>query len=265
MIRKVTAIGVSLLSLGLVASVLAQPSAPTQYLQLVEINVKAGAEAQFESYVLKVREAADKVGATQRWTFAQPVIGASGPTYYVILGYEKWGERDGWSQIPQMLTQAFGEAEAQKIAKAGGDSIWGTESTVYNLDRERSWNLGIYQPAPYYSVLRGKVKPGMVGEYLRVISRLKEAQEAAARKVPGIRRTSAYGPSWEFYMATPMQKWSDMDAPGGVWPNVASAFGETEARGLQETLRNCYEERTLVVIAVRPDLSRLAPTSTSND
>lgn len=241
-------------------------TAPAQYLQLMEVSVKAGSESQFETYAKKVREAADKTGAPQGWTFAQPVIGDSGPKYYVILQHDKWGERDAWTQIPQMLNEAFGEAEAQKIAKAGGDSIWGTESKVYTLDEERSWNLDAYTaPAPYYMILRGMVKPDRVNDYLRVVSRLKEAQEQAATKVPGIRRSSAYGPSWEFYLAVPMTKWADLDTQTGPWQNAAKAFGESEARALQETLMSCYETRTMVVMAIRQDLSRTAPSATSND
>lgn len=265
MLRKWTVPGVFLLGAALAGTSAAQ-TAPAQYLELVEINVKSGAQAQFESYVKKIREAADKVGAPQGWTFAQPVVGASGPTYYVILQYNKWGERDAWKQIPEMLTNAFGEAEAQKLMKAGGESTWGSQTTVYSLDRERSWNLSaLTGETPYYLILRGMVKPDMVDEYQRVISRLKEAQEKASTKVPGIRRSSSYGPSWEYYLAVPMKKLGDLDTGDGPWQNAAKAFGEEEARGLQATLRRCYEKRSMVIVAIRDDLSRSAPSATSDN
>jgi hypothetical protein len=264
MVKKWTATGVLSLGVALASGVFAQ-NAPARYLQLVEINVKAGSEAQFETYVKKIREAADKIGTPQGWTFAQPVVGASNPTYYVFVQHEKWAERDAWAPIPQMLTKAFGEAEAQKIAKAGGESIWGSQSTVYTLDKERSWNLSAYKgPTPYFMILRGMVKPDMVDEYQRVISRLKEAQEKAATKVAGIRRTSTYGPSWEFYLAVPMEKFADLDGQDGPWQNAAKAFGEEESRALQATLRKCYEKRTQIIVAIREDLSRTPPAATSN-
>lgn len=265
MSRKWAALGVLLIGVAFAGSALAQIT-PARHLQLVEINVKSGSEGQFETYVKKVREAADKVGAPQGWTFAQPVVGASGPTYYVILQYDKWGERDAWKQIPEMMTKAFGEAEAQKLMKAGGEAVWGTQTTIYDLDAERSWNLSAYtEPAPYYMILRGMVKPDMVDEYERVIARLKEAQEKASTKVPGIRRSSSYGPSWEYYLAIPMKSFADLDTQEGPWQNAAKAFGEAEARGLQATLRDCYEKRTMVIMAIRQDLSRTEPSTTSDN
>ena len=170
----------------------------------------------------KIIEAADKVGAPQGWIFAQAALGASGPTYYVVLGFDKWSERDSWEQIPQLMTKAFGEAEAKKLMKAGGDSTWGSESRVYSLDEERSWNLDKNEPSPYYTIMRGKVKPDMVDEYQMVISKIKEAQENAPVKRAGIRRQARFGPSWEFYSATPFSKWADLDEGGNFWePQLA--------------------------------------------
>jgi hypothetical protein len=83
--------------------------------------------------------------------------------------------------------------------------------------------------------------------------------------VPGIRRSSSYGPSWEFYLAISMKSFADLDAQDGPWQNAAKAFGEEEARGLQATQRDCYEKRTMVIMAIRQDLSRTAPSTTSDN
>ena len=264
--KPITVPLVFLTVLALAGGALAQ-TMPAQHIQFVEINVKAGAQGQFEEYVKKINEAADKVGAPQGWIFAQPAVGASGPTYYVVLEFDKWSERDSWEQIPQLLTKAFGEAEAKKLMKVGGESTWGSESRVYSLDEERSWNLDKNPPAPapYYTIMRGKVKPDMVDEYQMVISKIKEAQENAPVKRAGIRRRARFGPSWEFYSATPLSKWADLDEQGNLWENVAKTHGETEARLLRQTLQSCYEEREFIVIATRPDLSRQAPSETSNE
>ena len=75
--ERLTRIRVALVGLAILAvaaSGLAQ-NMPAKHLQLIEINVKSGAEGQFEDYVKKIIEAADKVGAPQGWTFAQPVMG----------------------------------------------------------------------------------------------------------------------------------------------------------------------------------------------
>ena len=262
--RKIKLALVFLTVLALAGGAFAQ-TMPRQHIQFVEINVKAGAEGQFEEYIKKIIEAADKVGAPQGWTFAQAAVGASAPTYYVVLEFDKWSERDSWEQIPQLLTTAFGEAEANKLMKVGGEATWGNESRVYSLDEERSWNLDKNARSPYYTIMRGKVKPDMVDEYQMVISKIKEAQENAPVKRAGIRRQARFGPSWEFYSATPLSKWADLDEEGNLWENLAKTHGETEARLLRKTLRSCYEEREFIVIATRPDLSRQAPSETSNE
>ncbi|MFQ5789892.1 MAG: hypothetical protein ACE5JI_05380 [Acidobacteriota bacterium] len=251
--------------LALASSMMAQSSMPAKHLQMYELRVKAGATAQFENYLKKLAEAANKAGAPQGWFAARAVLGTNGTNYYVFLGCEKWSERDSWNQVPQFLAQAFGEAEAGKILKMGGDAIWSYDTKVFMLDEERSWNLKAAPPAPYYQILIGKVKPDMVEEYQRVISRVKEAQEKSPSKQMGIRRSTRFGPSWEFYSATPFQKWGDWDEGPGFWEVMAKAHGEDEARHLQRTLRNCYEERKIFVIAARPDLSRQAPSPTSNE
>ena len=95
--------GLVVLLLGVaLATGAAAHSAPAQYLQLVEINVEAGSEAQFEAYVKKIREAADKVGAPQGWTFAQPLVGAS----YVFLQHEDAMRSGLRSSLPCGMTRA---------------------------------------------------------------------------------------------------------------------------------------------------------------
>ncbi len=196
--RKILGAGVFLLVLAFASSALAQASMPPKHLQMITIQVKTGADAQFADYMKKIIEAANKVGAPQGWMTAQAALGANMSNYYVILGFEKWAEKDGWNQVPQMLTKAYGEAEAQKILKMGGDAFWGFDSKVFSLDEERSWNLKAREQAPFYQLLIGKVKPDMVDQYQMVISQIKEAMEKAPEKQMGIRRSTSVGPSWEF-------------------------------------------------------------------
>ena len=146
----------------------------------------------------------------------------------------------------------------------GGDSTWSVDSKVFSLDEERSANLKASELAPFYQILIGKVKPNMVEDYQMVLSKLKVAQEKAPDKPMFIRRSTRFGPSWEFYYATPFEKWSDRDNMPSPWENVAKIHGEATAQHLQNTLRSCYTEREIFIIAVRPDLSRRAPAPSTN-
>ena len=50
-----------------------------------------------------------------------------------------------------------------------------------------------------------------------------------------------------------------------LWGNVAKHYGEDEARHIQSTLRSCYTERQLFVVRTLPELSRPAPSPTSEE
>ena len=52
------------------AVVMAQNS-PGQFLVVYSFTVNSGAGAQFEEYIKKIKEGADKVGAAQTWLCAQ--------------------------------------------------------------------------------------------------------------------------------------------------------------------------------------------------
>ena len=106
---------VFLLALAFATSALAQASMPATHLQMYTVRVKAGADEQFADYMKKIIAGANKIGAPQGWATGQAALGANGSNYYVILGFDKWAERDGWNQVPEILTKAFGEEEAQKI------------------------------------------------------------------------------------------------------------------------------------------------------
>ena len=251
--------------LALSSSVLAQARMPEKHVQVYELRVKSGMNGPFEQFAKKAVEAANKLNAPQGWLMAQPETGANGNSYFVFIGFDKWSDKDAFDQVPVMIIKAFGEAEGGKILKMSGDAMSGHESKIYTLDEERSWNLEAYTTARHYQILLGRVKPSMVDEYRMVISEIKEAQENTPGAAMGIRRESRYGPSWEFYMATPFDKWGDWDAEtSNVWANVAKHHGEAKGQALRNTLRNCYESREVFVITGRPDLSRDAPTTASD-
>ena len=260
---KILASVALLLMLALAVTAGAQP--PTQFLQVYRFNVKSGSQAQFVDFMTKIKEAADKTSAPQGWLTAQAAAGTSGTSYFVALGFNKWGDMDLWNLVPDMLAQAFGEAEAAKILNAGGDSLWDFETTVYTLDAERSLNVDRSTEAPFYQLLIGQVKPDMVQEYQSVVGTLMKAQKEAGNQQMWVRRTSTLGKSWQFYAATPFSKWGDRDAADAdFWANVAKVVGNAEASRLQSRLQACYESREIYVIRAIPALSRAAPSSSSN-
>ncbi len=103
----------------------------------------------------------------------------------------------------------------------------------------------------------------MAQEYNSVVGTLMEAQKKAGTQQMWIRRSSRFGKSWQFYAAVPFDKWGEWD-DSDFWATVAKAVGEDQARHLQSRLQKCYEEREIFVVQSLPELSREAPSSTSN-
>ena len=62
------------LILAVSATVMAQNS-PSQFLTVYTFTVNSGAGVQFEGYIKKIKEGADKVGATQTWGASQMALG----------------------------------------------------------------------------------------------------------------------------------------------------------------------------------------------
>ena len=122
----------------LVAAFAVTASAQSQHIQLYQIQVKSGSEAEFTAFIKKLVEAADKTESSMEWLTAQGILGTAGTNYYIFMDFDSWSERDAWVEAPQLLAEAFGEAEARKIMKMGGESMWNFESTVFDLDEERS-------------------------------------------------------------------------------------------------------------------------------
>ncbi len=78
--------------LTLASSVRAQARMPEKHIQMYEIELKAGMQGQFENYIKKITEAANKINAPQGWFTAQTELGANGTSYFIYLGFEKWGD-----------------------------------------------------------------------------------------------------------------------------------------------------------------------------
>ena len=118
------------LALALTANAAAQ-SMPGDYLMMYTIKVRPGANAQFEDYLKKIQEGADKTNAPQMWGAGQITAGGPGSTYMIGLQMNKLGEMDGWNAVPAILTEAFGEEEGAKILRSGLSSVESSSTTVY--------------------------------------------------------------------------------------------------------------------------------------
>ena len=93
--------------------------AQSQFQYVVTQTVKPGMAMQYEEYIKKIVEAAEKNGDAQNWNVFMTTDGASGGQYVIVLSHDNWAAKDAWTTPAAMLTEAFGEDEAAKIMRSG--------------------------------------------------------------------------------------------------------------------------------------------------
>ncbi|HEX2248751.1 MAG TPA: hypothetical protein VHH32_00300, partial [Gemmatimonadales bacterium] len=93
----------------------AQAAQPSEFIHVITATVRTDAIGEFEAFQKRIKAAAEKVAAPQRWTTFNVILGGPGRTYNVVLPFNKWSEVDGWMTVQQMLTKAFGAAEGMKM------------------------------------------------------------------------------------------------------------------------------------------------------
>ena len=255
-IAKALALGVAC-TLAAIGSAQAQ-SQPKQFVHVLTVHCKPEGAVDYEAFVKKVMAAADKIGSSQRVVTFQLTMGSPGYTYMIATYFDKWAETDEAFAAPEILTKALGELEAGKALRAGRLNIESTESAVYRLLPDLSTKPKAYDPPPaYLQAIRTEVKPDMVHEWERVIARYKAAAEQIPETPTAIRRATVEGPANTYLTTSPYSKGGDRDA----WPSfqdvLKKAYGDEEARNLDQRRAECTKHSEAFVLKYRPDLSRM--------
>jgi hypothetical protein len=230
---------------------------PSEFIHVITATVRADAIGQFETFQKRIKAAAEKVGATQRWTTSSVILGGPGRTFNIVLPFNKWSEVDGWMTVPQMLMKAFGEAEGRKMLLAGIASMEKSETAVYRLLPDLSTRPRAFDPPPaYVHLIVTEVEPAMVPTYRSYLARIKEAQEKSSGTPTAIRRVAVVGAGNTFVTAVPFNKFAEREGWRTALEIMQEAFGEAEARSLDETRLKSTRNVRQMVMAYRPDLSR---------
>lgn len=247
------------LSCALVAAGSAQAQGqPKQYVHVLTVHARPEGAVDYEAFVKKVMAAGEKVGDKQRVVTFQVTQGGPGYTYMIATYFDKWADLDGQMSVPEILNKALGEAEGARTLRAGRVNIQSTESAVYRLLPDLSTKPRAYDPPPaYLQIIRNEVKPGMSREWQRVIGRYKAASEQIPETPSSIRRVSAEGLSNVYITSSSYTTGAERDA----WPSfmdvLKKAYGEEEARNLDQSRADCIQRSEAFILKFRPDLSRL--------
>lgn len=240
----------------------AQTQAPSdlpQFLQVITVKVKPANLADYEDYVKKVVAAAVKIGAPQRIVLYQAVMGAPLGTYMASTPFSKWDEVDTWPSIPVMLNKAYGDLEGTKILKAGRAAIDSAETDVYSTLTDLSTNPRTYDPpTAFVSVTRTELNPDMAPTYNLMLGKIKKAEEGTPNAPTVIRRTMIEGPAYVTIASRYFNKFAERSVAVPSQADVLrKAYGDEEARQMNETTRRATARRETWVLAYRADLSKL--------
>jgi hypothetical protein len=148
--------------------------------------------------------------------------------------------------------------EGGKALRAGRANIESIETAVYRLLPDLSTKPRAYDPPPaYLQVIRTQVRPEMAREWERVIGRYKAASEQMQETPSAIRRVSVEGPANVYVTSSPYTKAAERDA----WPSfrdvLKKAYGDEEARNLDQRRTDCIKHAEAFILKFRPDLSRM--------
>jgi hypothetical protein len=237
---------------------------PSQFIEVITMEIRAGMVPQFEEYMKKIVEAADKVGVRQHWATYQTALGGAGRAYSVVLGFEKWEEMDAWTAVAEGLNQTFGEKEADQIYKMGSATIEKSETRVYRLSEEMSTKLkGIR--TRYAMVTETKVKREMLPDFRMLADKIKAAEESDPESRLASRWECQLGPTPMFLTVRPFDKFAESDD----WPSQSKAmremYSERELARLQDIYREAVESMDIYVIELREGLSRLRALPTTDN
>ena len=240
--------------------------AQSRYQQMVEIQVAPVHQPAFESYVLKVKEAADEVESPVNWATFYVAVGKPDATYRIGLSFDTWAERDQWDTVSAMLTEAFGDQEAAQILRSGRAGIVSQISRIWERLEDGSANpRTAAQPANFYQVVIRQVDGEMVPEFRSLQRKWKAAFESVSDGPTVGRSILRVGPGSgaTFRRGQPFDTWAERDSWGGR-SLTAEHFGAEEQQLIAQTRRRVVENVESFVSAFRPDLSRLAASPTSD-
>ncbi len=256
-IAKSFALGLSCV-LATVGAAQAQ-SQPKQFVQLLTVHATPQGALDYEAFAKKVMAAAEKIGQNQRVLTFQVTTGGPGYTYMIASYFDKWAETDDFLSTPEILNKALGELEGGKALRAGRASIASIETAVFRLLPDLSTKLKAYDPPPaYLQVFRTEVKPDMAREWERVIGRFKAASEQMPEAPTAIRRVAVEGPANIYITSSPYNKAAERDTwPGSFRDVLKKAYGEEEARNLDQRRTDCIKRAEAFILKFRPDLSRM--------
>lgn len=232
----------------------------SKYLHLYEVRVDSSKARAYEAYIKKIVEAAQKVDAPQKWMTFRGGSGTAAGTYFIAIPSTSWADMDGWKLVPQILGEAFGEAEAASILESGLQAMSSAEfkTDTWQLMPDYSTHFDASRYiSNMYQIIRTEVKPEMAATYRSLLQRASKVAEGIETGPMTIRRFSTTGASFRFMAGTPFNKFAELDEMNSFWESMREQMGELAAEEFYRTLRASIVKREIFILMLSRDLSNL--------
>jgi hypothetical protein len=234
---------------------------------VAKVRVNPAAVAEYEDFIKKVNAGRVKLGRPEQVYAWQVALGGSPFEYHFVLPFNGWDEIDALPGPAEIVTKAYGEAEAAKLLKIWRGAIAEVTLEAHRLRLDLSTNAKLGGPTPkFVSITRTEHDRDTAGAYLRLLAKVKKAEEQDANAFPVFRYVQTYG-SGEGLVTFAVRPF-DKHVERAKWPNQAQvlrkAYGEAEQLEMSEAFTKSIVKRSVVVFAYRPDLSRVSATASSN-
>lgn len=232
--------------------------ASNPWLNVTRVNVHPGQVGDFEDYLKKIQAARTKIGLPHEAIVYQTVMGGSPFTYHSVTPFTSWEQMDAFPSVLATLTKALGEIEAAKLLKVGRSAIADVTIEIYRFRLDLSTNAKPAPPSPFVSLTITEHHGETLGTYLRLLGKIKKAEEQEANHPPVLRYVLVNGEGPITVAARP----SSTLAERGNWPNqtqvLRKVYGEGEQQDMGDTITKTIAKRSSVILAFRPDLSKVA-------
>lgn len=253
-----TAVVVSFAAVCSLARAQEQPAAANPWVHLTHVTVNPGSVMEFEDYVKKIQAGRVKLGLPHESIAYQTLLGGSPFVYHFLTPFAGWGEIDAMPSVPGIATKAYGEVEGGRILKAGRSAIADVRIEVHRLRLDLSTHAKpAAPPSPFATLTISEHNGATLGGYLRLLAKVKKAEEQDANAPTVLRYVLTNGDG----AVTVAARLSKTLAERAKWPNqgdvLRKAYGEGEQQDMNDTIAKSVTKRSTVVVAYRPDLSRV--------
>ena len=244
------------------SSTIEAQTAPPQKYDVITVEVKPGANAQFEEFVHKLRDAVEKNKGSERWLASQSMSG--NPVYTFSRPFATWAGEFGQA-ASDPLVKAYGDQEAARLLGLLAASA-ANESTAFyvarpDLSRPRPATAGAPAATPAaVEYLDLNVKLGKEQQFEGYVKKLVEATNKTAPNAYWEMRQRQFGPGNAalYRVVLTYATWADLDRPPekSLQQRLTEQFGAAEGERLQALATDALQGMNSRLNRVRNDLAR---------